>query len=80
MTLVERRRAIGLNQRQFAKRIGCCNSYISRVEQGKEAPTSAMLEVIEEVLSGGVLGKDLVPFRDAEEKAELRKIWIRDYA
>ena len=88
MTLRERRMVMGLNQKDFARRCGCSPTYMSRVERGLATPSAPMAEIIKKVLAGERVvdnrpmqgGKKLVPFRDDQEKAILRKIWLRDYA
>ena len=46
MTLKEARKKAGLTQGELAKRLGCAQSFISRVETGVEKPGRRILAAI----------------------------------
>lgn len=81
--LAERRKAKGITQAVLAKRLKCSKEYISRIENGRVAPTSVMIARIENILDGGLgmsakdMYKPRIPFQDEEERAEFHRMWCK---
>jgi len=82
------RLALGLTQREFARRCHCVAPYICAIEHGRETPSSGFLKVIEKVLGGEIVEVEhrryrkphgVIPFRDADEEAELDAIWRKHW-
>ena len=87
--LRERRLALGLSQAEFGKRCGYSRSYISEIERGTCKDTKKVLAAIQQVLDGKISHSPqqrkgafipTIPFKNASEKNELRRIWLENYA
>jgi len=87
--LKKRRLAIGISQRELARR--CCRSvfFISAVENGKKSPSAEMVDIIEKALDSSVRHpnrklkhgqKRILPFASKEEEDDLKRIYQEKYA
>lgn len=80
--LKRRRLKAGLSQNKLAMQCGCSQAHISRLERGdREIPKRIMTAVDGDILAVPKMkGIPSIPFKDEQQRKELRKIWIRDFA
>lgn len=60
-----------INQQELAKRVGISPAYMCRIENGKDTPSIDLVDRINKVLGGGLIGASVADFSNNEDNMML---------